>query len=133
MRILLIEDEPVTAKLMQNILQDFGNCDYASDGESGLELFKRAHNLSLPYDLICLDIILPDISGKILLSKIRGYEKTLNIEKIGKSKIIMTSSIGRTSVIKKMHDLGCEAYIIKPINVKIFKNKIIEVMNLNLS
>src|ERR1051325_6558551 len=68
MRVLLVEDEPTTATVVQAALEnaDF-TCDTANLGEIGLALAKSFGD----YDIIILDLMLPDIKGQDLLKRLR--------------------------------------------------------------
>ncbi|WP_298688940.1 response regulator, partial [uncultured Sphingomonas sp.] len=67
MRVLLIEDEPTTAKAIELMLGAEGFNVYTTDlGEEGLDLGKL-----YDYDLICLDLNLPDMHGYDVLKKLR--------------------------------------------------------------
>ena len=67
MRVLLIEDEPTTAKSIELMLGTEGFNVYTTDlGEEGLDLGKL-----YDYDIICLDLNLPDMHGYDVLKKLR--------------------------------------------------------------
>ena len=67
MRVLLIEDEPTTAKSIELMLGSEGFNVYTTDlGEEGLDLGKL-----YDYDIICLDLNLPDMHGYDVLKKLR--------------------------------------------------------------
>src|SRR3546814_17156806 len=68
MRVLLIEDEPTTAKAIELMLTTEGFNVYTTDlGEEGLDLGKL-----YDYDIICLDLNLPDMHGYDVLKKLRN-------------------------------------------------------------
>ncbi len=67
MRVLLIEDEPTTAKAIEMMLATEGFNVYTTDlGEEGLDLGKL-----YDYDIILLDLNLPDMHGYDVLKKLR--------------------------------------------------------------
>src|SRR4051812_33665861 len=67
MRILLIEDDSATAKSIKLILKPEGFNAYATElGEEGIDLAKV-----YDYDIILLDLSLPDVSGYEVLQKLR--------------------------------------------------------------
>lgn len=68
MRILIIEDDPVTAKSIEMMLSTAGFNAYSTDlGEEGIDLAKLYE-----YDLVLLDLNLPDISGFEVLRRLRN-------------------------------------------------------------
>ena len=67
MRVLLIEDEPTTARAIELMLSAEGFNVYSTDlGEEGLDLGKL-----YDYDIILLDLNLPDMHGYDVLKKLR--------------------------------------------------------------
>ena len=68
MRVLQLEDDAKTAQTVAMILKSDGHdCDTADCGEQALELARHAE-----YDIILLDIGLPDIDGHEVLKRLRG-------------------------------------------------------------
>jgi len=67
MRILIVEDEKISRMHMTKIASIYGKCDIATDGEMAIDLIRNAFKNKKPYDLIFLDIILPKLSGQIVL------------------------------------------------------------------
>ena len=73
-RILIVEDQIQSSMVVKYLLNDFGySTDIAHDGQTATELFKNNH-----YDLILMDIGLPDINGYETTKKIRLLEASLN-------------------------------------------------------
>jgi two-component system, chemotaxis family, chemotaxis protein CheY len=115
MKCLIVEDDFVGRKLMQKYLSDYGECDVAVDGEEAVEAFKLAIENKLPYDLICLDIMMPNMNGHEALSAIREIESWHGINGLDGVKVIMTTALGDSENVMGSFREGCEAYIVKPI------------------
>lgn len=114
---------------MQKFLSPYGVCDMAVDGEEALEAFKIAMKEQEPYDLICLDIMMPKKDGQTVLKEIRQFEEEHNITGLGGVKVIMTTALNDPKNILEAFKSQCEAYIPKPIS----KHKLLEEMRaLNL-
>ena len=115
MKALVVEDEFTSRKLLQMILLQHGECDIAVNGNEALQAFKLAWEHQEPYDLICLDINIPELSGYQALEQMRIYEETQGIETSQQVKAIMvTGREDKDSVIASFRS-GCEAYLVKPI------------------
>ena len=68
MRILLIDDEPIALTKLELMLTHVGTCDTVASGIAATECFVKAIDDNQPYDLITIDIELPDITGLDLLT-----------------------------------------------------------------
>ena len=115
MRILVAEDDYVSRKVIEAILRPYGDCDLACDGEKALSLFKKAFSSDKPYNLLCLDIMMPEKDGQAVLKEIREMEHANNITGEKSTKIIMTSALGDYETIKTAFQEECDAYLVKPI------------------
>jgi two-component system, chemotaxis family, chemotaxis protein CheY len=124
MRILIAEDDYASRRYLQKLLSRFGQCDLTLDGMETLDAFMIAMDEDKPYELICLDIMMPKVDGIKTLKAIREIEKQRNINENKKVKVIMTTALNDTDVVKKAFDFGCEAYAVKPID----EEKFVEVM-----
>ncbi len=102
MRILIVEDEVHLAEALTQILRkNHYSVDAVHDGQTGLD-----HALSGIYDLLLLDIMLPEMDGITLL-------KTLRSEGIA-TPVIMLTAKGETSDTIAGLDCGADDYIAKP-------------------
>ena len=68
------------------------------------------------YDLVYLDILMPEIDGLDTLKKIRELEQTHNIPESLRCKVIMTTTVSQISKTMKAFHYGCSAYLVKPID-----------------
>ncbi len=121
MRFLIVEDDPVSRKLLQKFLSQYGECDMVIDGLEALDLFLIAHREKKPYNLICLDIMIPRLDGMKVLKTIRNIEKEKRISEDLKVKIIMTTALNDKEIVLDSYEIGCDAYAWKPIDMKKLK------------
>jgi two-component system, cell cycle response regulator CtrA len=102
MRVLLIEDEPTTAKAIELMLTTEGFNVYSTDlGEEGLDLGKL-----YDYDSILLDLNLPDIQGYDVLKKLR-------VAKVQTPVLILSGITEMDSKIRSF-GFGADDYVTKP-------------------
>lgn len=120
MRVLIVEDDFVSRKLLQKILGHYGECDIAVDGKEAIEAFRLALlDEGKPYDLICMDIMMPNVDGQQALLEIRQIEKQQGIGPSGEVKVIMTTALDDPkSVVDSLYKGGASSYIVKPIDRK---------------
>jgi len=116
MRILIAEDDLASRKYMLKILESYGQCDFTVNGIETLDAFLLAIDEKNPYDLICLDIMMPKADGMKVLKSIRQIEKRNGIESYQRVKIIMTTALNDTETTNNSYDYGCEAFFTKPID-----------------
>ncbi|MCK9216662.1 MAG: response regulator [Firmicutes bacterium] len=124
MRILIVEDDLASRKFLSKLLSKYGECDITVDGMEALEAFMLAWDEGEPYDLICLDIMMPNLDGEKTLKMIRDIEKQKGIVGSNRVKIIMTTALNETERVFDAFETGCEAYASKPINIE----KLVEVI-----
>jgi two-component system, cell cycle response regulator CtrA len=102
MRVLLVEDDPTTSKSIELMLTHANLNVYATDmGEEGIDLAKL-----YDYDLILLDINLPDMSGHEVLRQLR-------LSRIETPILILSGDIGTESKLKGF-GYGADDYLTKP-------------------
>lgn len=116
MKILLAEDDFVTRKFMTGFLSKYGECDVTVDGMEAVDAFMMALEDGEPYDLVCLDIMMPVMDGYQALMGIRNLEKERNVPKEEEVKVIMTTALNDEKNVKMAFDLGCTVYSGKPID-----------------
>lgn len=124
MRILIAEDDMVSRKFLFKFLQPFGECDVVVDGMEALEAFLMSWDEGAPYDLICLDIMMPKLDGLKVLKTVREIEGEKGLANTERTKIIMTTILNDPENVAEAFQTGCEAYAAKPIDTK----KLTEVM-----
>ena len=121
MKILIVEDELTSRELLKVILEPYGTVETVADGIEAMKAFNLAL-ASQPYDLICLDIMLPKLNGQQVLKGIRKIEGDKGILGPDAVKIIMISALGDFESVTEAFSSQCTSYITKPIDA----DKIVE-------
>ena len=122
MKILIAEDDFASRKFMLRFLSQYGECDVTVDGMEAVDAFTMALDADEGYDLVCLDIMMPELDGYQALKQIREYEKEKGISEDDGAKIIMTTALNEGRNVTKAFELGCVAYAGKPIDQDKFEN-----------
>lgn len=120
MHSLVIDDNPDILFLMEKLLKVYGVCALEKNGAEGLKRFENAHQQKHPFDLICIDIYMPGIDGHTVLRRIRRTEEAMGLDKVGRSKIIMITSINEKNHLVKCFQEQCDSYLVKPIEAEKF-------------
>lgn len=125
MRILLIDDEAVALTKLELMLTNVGHCDKAADGITATDQFVRAIEENRPYDLITIDIELPDITGLELLNRFCALEEK---NAIAPAKKIMVTAHSKVDYVVEARD-KCDAFIVKPLRKVALLEKIEALMS----
>jgi len=123
MKFLIIDDDIESCRLLEKRLERYGTCIFAEDGKTAYDQFLKAHQAQEPFDVIFLDIIMPEIDGHEVLVNIRGWEEDNLAPETG-AKIVMVSAMKDTKNIFSSVREGCDNYMTKPIR----KQGVIDVM-----
>lgn len=121
MKILLAEDDFATRKFMSNFLSKYGSCDVTVDGMEAIDAFMMSYEEGEPYDLVCLDVMMPVMDGYQALVGIRNIERERNIPEDKAVKVIMATALNDEKNVKMAFDLGCTIYSGKPIDQEKFE------------
>jgi two-component system chemotaxis response regulator CheY len=79
MKILIAEDDLTSRKFLSKFLSKYGECDIVIDGLEALDAFLISLKEKKPYDLICLDIMMPKVDGVKVLKNMKVLEAQYNI------------------------------------------------------
>jgi len=117
MKVLIAEDDFIARRLIKDILSPYGECDIVADGEEATKAFQLAWDEKKPYDLVCLDIMMPNVNGQEALRRIRSLEKEKGIKGSQEAKVIMITVLDDPkTVVEALHKGGATSYIVKPVN-----------------
>ncbi len=120
MRILVIDDEFAALKKLEVLLSEHGDCDAATNAAQAREMFAQAIKQGRPYDLITIDIGLPDTNGLELLKFFSSLESRNS--KLGSKKIMVTGSAAADHVLDASK--YCHGYITKPVKKDLLARKL---------
>jgi two-component system chemotaxis response regulator CheY len=125
MKILVVEDDFASRRMMQKILAEFGDVDVVVDGMEALDAFSLAWEEASPYDLIFMDIMMPKMDGQEALKRIREMENKMGVSPVDEVKVIMTTVMeDPKSVIQAFQEGAASAYLVKPISLEAIKKEI---------
>lgn len=118
MKFLIVDDDSVCRKLLHTILAPHGACDLATDGAEAIDAVRLALAEGRPYDLICLDVMMPGTDGHEALKTIRKMESQRGIHGSDGARIIMTTALADSKHCIQAFLQGCESYMTKPIQAE---------------
>jgi two-component system chemotaxis response regulator CheY len=115
LKILIVEDDFPSCKILEEYLSEYGDCTTVGNGAEGVEEFKNALDAGTPYDLVCLDIMMPEMDGHQALRTIRRIEQEHGIFEPRGVSVIMTTAKDRSRDMIEAFNEGCASYIVKPV------------------
>ncbi len=122
MKTLIVEDDFTSRLLLMKLLSPYGEAHPAVNGVEAVEVVRMALEAGKPYNLICLDIMMPEMDGQTALKRIRDIEESKGINYGAGAKIIMTTAVNAIASVAGAYKNLCDGYLVKPI----IKAKLIE-------
>ena len=116
LKMLIVEDDFPSCEVLKEYLSEYGDCTTTANGVEGVEAFRNALDAGAPYDLVCLDIMMPEMDGHEALRAIRQIEQEHGILESSGVRVIMTTAKDRSRDMIEAFDEGCASYIIKPVD-----------------
>jgi len=117
LRVLVVEDDFVSRLLLQTFLSRYGECHMAVNGREAVEAFRLSLERGQKYDLICMDIMMPEMDGREAVRHIRALEEAQGISSTYGAKIIMTTAVGDIKEVIRCFQELCDSYLVKPIDL----------------
>lgn len=128
MKTLIVDDEFANRELLKYMLQPYGECIKAEDGLEGVTLFKTHLDAGEPFDLVLLDIMMPNMDGQEALLEIRRMEKAvygISLNTKDYSFIVMQTSLDDPQHLVDSYFKGkCNGYITKPVTQDVLIEKL---------
>lgn len=129
MNILIVEDDLISRTVLSKLLSTYGDVDVAANGMEAVTAVEKGLSAHQYFQLICLDIIMPQMDGNEALVKIRQMERQAGISVEDRSKIIMTTALSGSGEILDSFRDECDGYLVKPFKPKDL-TKLLDVLNI---
>jgi len=113
---LVVDDDELGREIIAQYLQSVPFVDTATDGQDAVGKFQAALTAGDPYELILLDIVMPDMDGIAAGKEIRKLEKELTLPADKQVKIVMLTALNTPQdVMQSMLSVQSSAYLVKPV------------------
>lgn len=124
MKVLVVDDVLTNTLLKKTYLSSLGEIDTAQDGRTAITLFQEALTKGEPYDLVCLDIMMPVFNGHRTLKEMRRIEKEHQVPDKKHSIIIMVTALANQQTVVEALEKGCDSYIAKPVRKDVLMERL---------
>lgn len=116
MKALVVEDDFTSRLLLQELLRPLGYTHVAINGREAVQAVAAALESGEPYDLICLDIMMPELDGHGALKEIRAIEEARGRGGSRGARVLMTTALGDHKNVLGAFREQCDGYLVKPID-----------------
>ena len=117
LRTLVVEDDFASRFLLQSFLSRYGECHLAVNGREAVEAIGSALERGQQYDLICMDIMMPEMNGREAVRQVRAMERAQGVSPANGSKIVMTTAVTDIKEVIRCFQELCDSYLMKPIDL----------------
>lgn len=127
LKMLIADDEIHNRILLARIVGQYGEYDQVYDGMEAVDAFKISHGMGQPYDIVFLDIMMPNKDGHLVLQEIRQFEEENHVPPNQEAVVFMVTCLDfPKDVIRAFFKEYCTDYIVKPITIAKIEGKMRE-------
>jgi PAS domain S-box-containing protein len=123
-RALVVDDNRTNRTILVKMLEGFGcRADAVSSGAEAVQSLKEAAQMNDPYRFMLLDMMMPGMDGEHTTIIIK------NTPEIKDTAIIMLTSLGSRGDVQHLREIGCDAYLLKPVRQSLLLDTIVTVIS----
>jgi Response regulator containing a CheY-like receiver domain and an HD-GYP domain len=116
MRALIVDDDFYSRIMLHDMLRPVADCHIAVNGEEAVDAFKRAIEDGRPYDLVCMDLVMPEMDGQQALREMRALEDERGVDHVDRCSIFVVSMVEDNRETNEAFFLGgADCFLVKPI------------------
>lgn len=126
MKTLVVDDEFTNRIILQKFLSHHGQVMVCENGSAALDAFRSALDAGDPFQLICLDVMMPVMDGPEALTKIRECERERGMTREMGVKVLFTTGLeGSDSSIESVRDLS-DGILTKPVRLNLLMETLVK-------
>ncbi len=125
MKSLVVDDDFTNRLLLQRFLSELGDVHIAVNGLEAVEAVRAAHFAEAPYQVVCLDIMMPGLDGQGALQAIREIEELRHVPAAKRAKVAMITALDDKGSVMEAFREQADAYLIKPV----LKSRLFELLS----
>ncbi len=116
MRALIVDDDFYSRIVLHDMLRAVAECHIAVNGEEAVGAFKKALEDGRAYDLVCLDLVMPEMDGQQALREMRVLEEERGLDSESRSVVFVVSMVEDNRETNEAFFLGgADSFLVKPI------------------
>ena len=117
MRALIVDDDFYSRVMLHDMLRPVAECHIAVNGEEAIGAFQKALDDGRRYDLVCMDLVMPEMDGQQALRELRAIEDGLGLSDEDRVKVIVVSMVEDSKETNDAFFLGgADSFLVKPID-----------------
>lgn len=117
-KILIAEDDYTSRRFMQKFISKYGDCFMASDGLEAIQLYRESLECKEYFDLVVLDIMMPNIDGTSVLRMIRDLDAEEGRDRYITNAVFLTA-LNDQGIVNMAKDMNVKIFN-KPLNIEEF-------------
>jgi two-component system, chemotaxis family, chemotaxis protein CheY len=116
-RALIVDDDFYSRVMLHDMLRPVAECHIAVNGEEAVGAFKKAQEDGRRYDLVCMDLVMPEMDGQQALQEMRELQGGLDLSNDERTRFIVVSMVEDSKETNDAFFLGgADSFLVKPID-----------------
>jgi len=121
---MVVDDDEISVDMISTILSTYGSCDKYYEGIKAVDAFEKALEDNKPYDLVTVDLAMPEMNGIEILAGMRDLELDYGIDFLDQAPIIMITILNEPVAYNAAMAAECTDYIVKPLKKERLINRL---------